>query len=150
MNDLTQAAAELLKETFQGATEQGSWYVTTEKNAGIFGTLEQLSAEQASISHGGATIAAHADHIRYYLEVARTYIRGKEHERDWGKSWKIDHVDESEWSKIQQALREEYEAMQADLQAGFWQDEYKTNVLAALAHSAYHLGALRQMIKPVS
>jgi hypothetical protein len=147
MTDMKNSMKELMEETFNGPGSEGSYYATTKPDAGIFGTLEQFSAEEASVSVHGATLAAHADHTSYYLSVVQSFLKGEEPERDWEKSWKITQVDEAEWANIQKELRAEFDAFQKTLAAGQWQADYDTNVLAALAHSAYHLGAMRQMAK---
>ncbi|WP_099156927.1 hypothetical protein [Virgibacillus ndiopensis] len=61
----------LLIETFEGPGQEGSYFTESKPNTGIFGTLDGLSSEDASHSKHGSTIAAHADHVRYYLWVIR-------------------------------------------------------------------------------
>ncbi|WHY59228.1 hypothetical protein [Peribacillus simplex] len=136
----------LLKETFEGPGNDGSYYTESRPNTGIFGTLDGLTAEDASRSINGSTIAAHSDHIRYYLWVIRTMISGADFEKDWDASWTIATVDEVKWGEIREGLHNEYESLFEEIDTidlGKW----LTNVNATIAHSAYHLGALRQMLK---
>ncbi|MDM5294710.1 hypothetical protein QUF81_16260 [Peribacillus simplex] len=72
----------LLKETIEGPGNEGSYYTDSKPNTGVFGTLDGLTAEDASRSIKGSTIAAHSDHIRYYLWVIRTMISGTDFEKD--------------------------------------------------------------------
>lgn len=136
----------LLKETFEGPGNDGSYYTESKPNTGIFGTLDDLTAEDASRFINGSTIAAHSDHIRYYLWVIRTMISGTDFEKDWEASWTIATVEEVKWAEIREELHKEYVSLFAEIDTidlGKW----LTNVNATIAHSAYHLGALRQMIK---
>ncbi|WP_339202254.1 hypothetical protein [Peribacillus sp. FSL P2-0133] len=136
----------LLKETFEGPGNEGSYYTESKPNTGVFGTLDGLTAEDASRSINGSTIAAHSDHIRYYLWVIRTMISGANFEKDWDASWTIHHVDKVKWAEIREGLHKEYVTLFEEIDTidlGKW----LTNVNATIAHSAYHLGALRQMLK---
>ncbi|MGE7589852.1 hypothetical protein [Peribacillus sp. NPDC101480] len=136
----------LLKETFEGPGNDGSYYTDSRPNTGIFGTLDGLTAEDASRSINGSTIAAHSDHTRYYLWVIRTMISGTDFEKDWDESWTIAQVDEVKWAEIREGLHKEYVTLFKEIDTidlGKW----LTNVNATIAHSAYHLGALRQMLK---
>ncbi|MGE6376952.1 hypothetical protein [Peribacillus muralis] len=143
---LTESLKMLLNETFEGPENGGSYYTDSKPNTGIFGTLEGVDAEDASLSIHGSTIAAHADHIRYYLWVIRTMISGGEFEKDWGASWTISQVDEAKWTEIKEGLQTEYHTLLADIDT-IDLEKWLTNVNATIAHSAYHLGALRQMLK---
>ncbi|KWW17268.1 hypothetical protein AS888_21900 [Peribacillus simplex] len=143
---LAESLKTLLNETFEGPGNGGSYYTDSKPNTGIFGTLEGLNAEDASLSIHGSTIAAHADHTRYYLWVVRTMISGVEFEKDWDASWTISQVDETKWAEIKEGLQSEYHSLLAKIDT-IDLEEWLTNVNAIIAHSAYHLGALRQMIK---
>lgn len=69
---------------------------------------------------------------------------------DWGQSWEIQSVDEQQWQRIQQELRNEYNTLIQSIDAIEWNELLANEVLSSLAHSAYHLGALRQMVKALS
>ncbi|MFD9625415.1 hypothetical protein [Peribacillus muralis] len=143
---LAESLKTLLKETFEGPGNGGSYYTDSRPNTGIFGTLEGLNAEDASLSIHGSTIAAHSDHIRYYLWVVRSLISGVDFEKDWEASWTISQVDEEKWAEIKEGLQREYFTLLSEIKT-INLEERLTNVNATIAHSAYHLGALRQMIK---
>jgi hypothetical protein len=149
MNNPMLAAVEtLLKETFEGPGENGSWYTESKPGSGLFGTLGKLSEKEASISVNGTTIAAQTDHTRYYLWVANSYLNGEEPEKDWGASWKIVKVDKMTWEKFKQELQQEYTTLLKKVGSLDSLDEQTSNgLLGAIAHSAYHLGSIRQMIK---
>ncbi|MCK1993475.1 hypothetical protein GW626_10695 [Peribacillus muralis] len=143
---LAESLKTLLNETFEGPGNGGSYYTDSRPNTGIFGTLEGLNAEDASLSIHGSTIAAHSDHIRYYLWVVRSLISGVDFEKDWEASWTISKVDEAKWAEIKEGLQREYFTLLSEIET-INLEEWLTNVNAIVAHSAYHLGALRQMIK---
>lgn len=147
---MLEAVQTLLKETFEGPEEHGSWYTESKPGSGLFGTLENLASEEASIPVNGTTIAAQTDHIRYYLWVANSYLNGDEPSKDWNASWKISDVDQSTWGKFKDDLQQEYAQLLKTINSIDSLDEQTANgLLGALAHSAYHLGSIRQMIKVV-
>jgi len=138
----------LLIETFEGPNNEGNYFTNTNSKNGIFRTLDDISSEEASLSINGSTIAAHSDHTRYYLWVARQAISGKNFEKNWETSWSISHVDEKKWREIKQELKDEYTTLMEELDT-IDLEEWLTNVLGIIAHSAYHLGSLRQMAKAI-
>ncbi|MDM5212476.1 hypothetical protein QUF94_13645 [Peribacillus sp. NJ4] len=73
-------------------------------------------------------------------------ISGADFEKDWDASWTIAAVDEVKWDEIREGLHKEYVTLLAEIDS-IDLEEWLTNVNATIAHSAYHLGALRQMIK---
>lgn len=149
------AVRTLLKETFDGPEENASWYTEARPGSGIFGTLEHLSAEAASIPLHGSTIASQTDHIRYYLWAANAHLNGQNPEKDWEASWKISTVTPAAWANINKQLQQEYTSLlqevdafqSADIDA--LDEQLSNGLLGALAHSAYHLGSIRQMIKAI-
>ncbi|TDQ42653.1 hypothetical protein [Aureibacillus halotolerans] len=138
----------LLKEAFEGPSEEWSWFTNAEENAGIFGILEGLPAEKASLSRNGSTIAAHADHVRYHMWGTNEFLRtGTFPDMDWQQSWQINAVNEAEWDDIKQALVKEFNTLLAGIDQVQWDEAHANEMLGSLAHAAYHLGALKQMIK---
>jgi hypothetical protein len=147
--DFLRALAKVYKELVDGATEKESW-VLNPKDPGLIGSLDRLSAEAASAlpATGGASIAAHADHLRYGLELIKRWTEGEQPfaDADYGQSWKRLTVSDAEWADRRQGLKEF---------AHYWQDaitaERKlteielTGVIGSVVHLAYHLGAMRQI-----
>ncbi|WP_164988917.1 hypothetical protein [Fictibacillus sp. S7] len=63
----------------------------------------------------------------------------------------IASVDEDRWKDIQKELKEEYTRLLQTLDSTLPRDEtYADEALECLAHSAYHLGAIKQMIKYIT
>lgn len=149
--DFTAPLTTLFRETFEGRAEgqDGTWFV--EGKEGIFDALDTLTAAQASFrpSDACSSIAAHMGHLRYYLSLGNADIRGEEVKPDWESSWCLQEVTEEEWRAIGEGVRAEYSDILAYLESKpVWPDKgWVTGALAQLAHSAYHLGAIRQLMK---
>ncbi|HWR83235.1 MAG TPA: DinB family protein [Candidatus Deferrimicrobium sp.] len=145
----TKSLFSLFDETFEKV--EGLYL---DEGTSLFETLNTVSADQASrpIVTGGTTIAAHVEHTRFYLHVLKDYIQGKWHEKvDWKESWKIRSVTVQEWESLRQQLRQAYDNV-SNLVRGIddWNDEHKIGgALGILAHTAYHLGAVRQIVRVV-
>jgi hypothetical protein len=149
-SQLLDALKTLLKETFDGPPEGGSWFTEARPGSGLFGTLEKVPAAKASESaHGeGAPLAAHVHHITYYLKIGNAFLRGESPEMDWSLSWKVRISGEEEWKRLVEDLRREYEELMNHLNGEIaWNPSLAKGTLGCLAHSAYHLGSLRQMVK---
>ena len=141
-----QELLDLLKETFEET--QG---IYLDRGTSIFETLAAFTAAQASkqLSEAGATVAGHTEHMAYYLEVLRTGITGETLESvDWQASWRIQSVSEEAWRILQDRLRTAYQETICPIRAhAAWKGEDDLGgALAMLAHSASHLGAIRQAI----
>ncbi|MGM0752528.1 MAG: hypothetical protein ACQET6_11375 [Bacillota bacterium] len=149
-NPMLAAVKTLLKETFEGPEGNGSWYTESKPRSGLFGTLEELSAEDASIPVNGTTIAAQTDHTRYYIWVVRSHLNGEVPDKDWEASWKITSVDTNTWTQFTSELQQEYTALLTTIDSVTSLDEQTlSGMLGAIAHSAYHLGSIRQMVKAI-
>jgi hypothetical protein len=136
----------LLKETFEGPG--GSVYL--DKDAGLFQTLDDLTAEAAShVPYaGGQTIAAHCAHLAYYVRVNHNYAMGREQHVDWASSWRPQQVGDREWEELKGTVRREYAALIETLGSlHTWGEQQAGDSLAIVAHTAYHLGAIRHALK---
>jgi hypothetical protein len=136
----------LLKETFEGPG--GGVYL--DKGAGLFQTLDALPAEAAShVPHaGGQTIAAHCAHLAYYVRVNHNYAMGLEQHVVWASSWGPQQVGDREWEELKGWVRREYAALIESLESlHTWGEQQVGDSLAILAHTAYHLGAIRHAVK---
>ena len=139
----------LLEETFESpARPAGNAYL--DRSAGWFPTLDGLTAEQASRSlvAGGTTIAGHVEHARFYLEVMLRYAAGTAEQVDWDESWRAREVTEERWRELKDAFAESCKRLEAELaEVDSWGDHEVGAAMAALMHSAYHLGAVRQLMR---
>src|SRR4029453_7424700 len=92
----------VLREAFEGG--QGSWtyFIDNRPNTGMLGTIDALTAAQASQPSGAgdSTVAAHLHHVCFSLEEAAAFIRGDHSPRDWSESWKVKTVDDAAWAAL--------------------------------------------------
>ena len=150
MTDINTSLTTLFSELVLGAPVGGGAFILNSGDAGLLRSLENLSAADASGSvHGGATIAAHAQHLRYDLSLMNRWAteggnpfmdaKGEE-------AWKISRVGDAEWAEIRGGLGTE---------ARCWLDALGaprdvslsdlSGMIASIVHLAYHFGAVRQI-----
>lgn len=146
-DDLTAALGILFKETFEGMPTKEE-QVFLAHNTGIFTTLGSLSAEQASKEINGVTIAAHSEHTRFYIELLDNYLNRDMRVVDFKQSWNVSTVTEDEWDDLREKLAKLYGKTSETLEKNdVWGLDTITVSMGIVAHTAYHLGAIRQMIK---
>jgi len=151
-NKLSQILLGLITEAYDGPEDpRMTWFADNEPACGVLGTLEKLTAAEASTPFSprdSAGAATHAGHLLFSLNLANRALRGeKVHETAvWKDSWKYGTVDETAWKKLLANLRTEYTALREAITAGLpWTDDMNfTGVFGQLAHGAWHLGAIRQ------
>ncbi|MBI5867209.1 MAG: DinB family protein [candidate division Zixibacteria bacterium] len=123
--------------------------VFLDRGTSLFETLAGISCEQASrpLLDGGTTIAGHVFHTCFYLQVTIDYLEDRLNRKiDWKDSWIISTRNNSEWSELRGQLEREYATVIAYLSGVTdWTDLRILGALGILAHTAYHLGAIRQM-----
>jgi hypothetical protein len=143
-------AVDLLRETFEGGLPgQGTQYL--DHSSGIRSTLAQVNAEQASRRPDGhPSIAAHARHMNFHMRVTSEWIEGDHSKRDWPASFEPQTVTEAEWKQLKQDLeasRGELVRVLQSLTPERFDEEGAA--MGAIAHLAYHLGAIRQLLHRV-
>lgn len=145
-----EAVLSVLKEAFE-PTDGGSVFI--DKGDSLFETLSTISAETASIPVGGkcATLAAQVKHIAFYLEVIERVVRnpGGNPQPDWEEIWRtVNAVSEEEWSAIQAELRLNYEKIVTLItETSAWPTpRHIGGPIGVIAHTAYHLGEIRQAL----
>ena len=139
----------ILRETFEGSpVGEPSAYL--DREVGIFPTLEKLSAAQVSTEINGISIAAQTEHFKFYLDRLCEFIKGRTEPVNWEQSWLIDEVDEEEWNALRGAVRKAYEnVLRTFAEIETWNGDNIGDAAAILTHTAYHLGAIRQIMKAV-
>lgn len=144
------AVLPILSEAFAGpADPRSTHFVNNQPDCGLFGTLDALSAEQAStpLGEGGSTAAAQAEHVRFGLDVSVRWLRGERQKVDWARSWEVRRVDEAAWTELREQLRRTYDAFVVMVHQQPMDAELLAGLVATVAHAAYHLGALRQITR---
>ena len=144
-----EAVAYLLRETFEGSPEgQGSAYL--DQGVGMFSTLDGISAAGASQAFHGTSIAAHTEHAKFYLDRLCEFINGRTAKVNWEDSWLIETVNDEEWDALRAAVKNAYEnTLRCMAEPREWNEIQVGMAIGLVAHTAYHLGSIRQIAKTV-
>ncbi len=137
----------VLREAFEGPAQRWSYFTDHGPEGGLFGTLAVISSEDASRGgeRGGRTIAAHVYHVNFAMNVSAAWIRGDRTPRNWRESWHVNRVDEMAWQRLLEDLRVGYRDLRQAIEShGASTEEAAGGAIGAIAHLAYHLGAIRQ------
>jgi len=150
--DVSPLLATLFSELVDGARATGGAYILNSGDAGLLKSLEAIEAADASRSvNDGATIAAHAQHLRYGLSLMNRWAAGAGDpfaDATWDAAWHTRDVDEAAWQEIRGGLRDEAHRWLTALRTPREVSETElAGLIASIAHSAYHLGAIRQINK---
>ena len=150
--EVSAALAGLFTELVAGSQEPGGPYILNTGDVGLLSSLDKLPPVDASRSaNDGATIAAHAQHLRYGLSLMNRWAaEGGNPFADpkWDEAWKTSAVDEAQWGEIRSGLRSESNRWLQVLEAPReLRDVELSGMIGSIAHVAYHLGAIRQITK---
>ena len=144
--------AKLFSELVDGPPKPGEAFMLNTGDVGLLRSLDALSAADASRSaNDGATIAAHAQHVRYGLSLMNRWAREGGNpfaDARWDEAWRTSAVDDKQWAEIRGGLTKEVREWHGDL--GTRQSGTSPEIMgmaASIAHLAYHLGAIRQIAK---
>jgi hypothetical protein len=146
------ALAVLFSELVNGAAPGGNAFILNSGDIGLLRSLEKLSAAAASKSvNDGATIAAHAQHLRYGLSLMNRWVTEAGNpfaDATWDAAWQTKGVDTKQWDEIRAGLRHEIERWLTALESPREvSDAGLKGMIGSVAHLAYHLGAIRQIDK---
>lgn len=148
---------DILREAVEGGTPgQGTAFLDGTKadgsgNNGLLATLSNLSAAQASVDVHGTSVAGQARHAAFHMEVIVRWERdGDRGPFDWKGSFLPEQVSDVEWQALRERVQAAYDGV-----LGFARSRLDAPVdgdvtgglTGGVAHVAYHLGAIRQMIK---
>ena len=146
--EIRKISFQLLKETFEGPAPQGA-SAFLNKGTGLVQTLDEIGADAASrpTRPGGSTVAAHTEHVRFYVVVHDELFRGSTEEIDWAQSWRIKSVTPEQWDDLKQQCRRAYSTFIEHLRAvDNWGEDEISVATSVIADTAYHLGAIRQLL----
>ena len=88
--NVTASLSTLMSELVDGTAPSGG-YMLNRDDEGLLRALDTLSAAEASeIVNGGSSIAAHVDHVAYYISLMNRWAAGENPWRsaDWAASWR--------------------------------------------------------------
>ena len=146
--DLSATLTTLFSELVDGAPNTGA-FMLNRGDEGLLRSLDKLSAASASKAvTGGATIAAHVDHLRYGLSLMNRWAAGDNpwRDADWKAAWRTTNVSDAEWKKLRADLRNEVHRWVDAMRVPREVDQVELNgMVGSVAHLAYHVGAIRQI-----
>jgi hypothetical protein len=150
--DTSPALRRLFSELVDGANNPKGAYILNTGDVGLLRSLDAISPADASESmNGGATIAAHAEHLRFGLSLMNQWITDGGNpfaNAKWDAAWKVSAVDATQWEEIKSGLRDEaHRWLQALSTPRDVNDIEFTGLVSSIAHLAYHVGAIRQINK---
>jgi hypothetical protein len=147
---LTTALTTLLTELVDGCPGP-ECYVLNPQDRGLLHSLSELSAARASVipQGGGASIAAHVDHLRYGFELLNRYASGDDEAfaaADYSRSWQRVTVSDPEWQQLREQLADELNRWRRAMpRLDARVQLHVTGAMSSIVHLAYHLGAIRQI-----
>jgi hypothetical protein len=152
MGETSRILKRLFSELVDGANDPSGAFILNSGDAGLLRSLEKLSAADSSRSvNDGATIAAHAQHVRYGLSLMNRWANEGGNpfsDAKWDEAWKTSKVDEAQWEEIRSGLRDEAYRWLLALGSPREATEVElAGMIGSVAHLAYHLGAIRQIHK---
>jgi hypothetical protein len=145
------ALSTLLRETLLRADRQFA-YLLNPDDPGLVETLKPLSAPTVSTPPGPGRkpIVSHANHVLYGIELANRALGGEEgvyESADWEVAWKLETVSQDGWQDLVSRLAEQSNLLLEQVrQPREWNEILLTGAFSIAAHTAYHLGAIRQML----
>jgi len=142
----------LFSELVDGANSPAGAFMLNSGDVGLLRSLEKISATDASRAvNGGATIAAHAQHLQYGLSLMNKWADAGGNpfaDARWDEAWKTSAVDAAAWDQIRNALRTEAQRWLDALATPREVNEVElSGMIGSIAHLAYHVGAIRQINK---
>ena len=146
---LAQAIDTLFSELVDGGSGDAC-YVLNPTDVGILRSLDRISAADASTPppNGGASIAAHVDHLCYGFNLLNRFAAGENafDTADYSASWRRTVVSDDEWTALRHRLRDELTAWRGvATQLDPAVQLHVTGAIASIVHLAYHVGAIRQI-----
>ena len=75
-------------------------------------------------------------------------MNGRTDKVNWEDSWLIETVNGAEWKALRDSVRKSYEnTLKCLAEIEDWTDDRVGMAIGMVAHTAYHLGAIRQIAK---
>jgi hypothetical protein len=145
------ALSSLLTEILDGPPGEEAYVL----NPGDPGLLRQLDAIDAGTASkrpmaGKTTIASHVDHLSYGLAMLNRWAAGDPNPwagTDPNASWTRTTITEEQWRTLRDAFRKETKAWREVVTTRTnWDDMAATVAISTAVHTAYHIGAIRQIL----
>jgi hypothetical protein len=137
----------VLREAAEGQSGTWTYFIDKRPDAALLGALGAITADEASRVLGDTSIAAHAHHAAFAMAASASAIEGDETPVDWKQSWRVTTVDGEAWKELVSRVGRQYQRLsQAFESRASSSDAAFGEAVGAIAHVAYHLGAIRQKI----
>jgi hypothetical protein len=140
----------MLREAFDGPPGPWTYFTDTAPGTGVLTTIGGLTAVQASEvgGPGHTTIAGHVHHMSSSVALATVALRGESPPPDRSRSWTVSTVNDAEWAALRNGVRDAYRNLVVAVETRApWDEEALGVAMGAVAHTAYHLGAIRQRLR---
>jgi glutathione S-transferase len=126
-------------------------FIVNPGDPGLLASLAALPASAASARpNGRSSVAAHVQHLRYGFTLLNRWAGGDQNafaDASFAESWSHQQVNDEEWHALRQALAEETRQWLARLETSRdWDAVTLSGFVSSVAHTAYHLGAFRQLV----
>jgi hypothetical protein len=148
---LQRALVKILHEIIAGPPGSEAFLLNS-GDPGLLRQLDSVTAAEASARPiaGKTTIAAHIDHLYFGFSLLNRWAAGEPNpfaNADWNASWQRTSVTPEEWQALRDRLRHETAAWQTHVAGRHeWEDMGAAGAIASAAHTAYHLGSIRQIL----
>jgi hypothetical protein len=145
------ALSNMLTEIFDGPPGQEA-YLLNPGDPGLLRQLDTVDAKTASQRPmpGKTTIASHVDHLHFGLSILNRWAAGDANAwagADWNHSWQRTTPTEEQWRTLRAGLRDEAGKWRKVVATRTnWDDLAAAAALSTAAHTAYHVGAIRQIL----
>ena len=149
--EIADVLAKIAAEFALGSPDPSAGTVALNRgDEGLLKSLDKVTAAGASSTHaGGASIAAHTDHLRYGFSILNRWMAGEVKPwtgADWTVSWRTNHVTDAEWAALRSHLRREAIAWIEGIRTPREVDAIELGwLIGSIAHLGYHVGAIRQI-----
>ncbi len=139
----------MLKEAFEGPPGPWTYFTDTKPGTGVFSTIGGMTADQVSVMGGpsGSTIAGHVQHLVASIRLTTRCLHGEEVALDRRQGWNNPTLDDAAWTTLRGDLRRAYDGLLVAVgRCPRWDEDALGVSFGAVAHTAYHLGAIRQRV----
>lgn len=96
-------------------------------------------------------MAAHTQHLRYGLSLMNRWASQGGNpfaNAKWDEAWRMSAVDDEQWTEVREGLRVEAQQWHVHLSTPRSLNLLQLKgFIASVAHLAYHLGAIRQIVR---
>lgn len=142
----------ILREIFDGTLDRDG-FLLNPGDPGLLRELESIDPGVASVRPmpWRTTVAQHTAHVLYGIELLNRWAGGEANpwaSADWAAAWKLGPVSAAQWNDLLTRLKTESQQWQATMagRTEGWDQTSAAGALASAAHTAYHLGAIRQIL----